>query len=338
MDGYMCGASELKDAVFDYISDAKKLAKLCELNYINTKVIRYNGSLDTYIKKLNPSSFAQAGGNRANTDLPQIFRIVMEAHRANTISIFVSDCILDIHENATDYFGNCQVSIKNIFNEALVRIPTLGVEVAQLDSKFEGTWYCGRESTNLTNVKRPYYIWIIGDMRLLAELNKIAPIPKVFHGIKNYSAYAPVKNLPCDAEKTNYVIGHNDMIDVELLVDLSNTLQNDAVLESSLQYSIKHPGQVKVTSIEPITASTSKYSHVMKLQVSNPKTLQEETIVFNYPYLASWVEASNDDTGKNIKANLNKTSGIKYLIRGVAEAYKNYNSCGNFTFTLKTKK
>lgn len=337
MDGYMCGGSELKDAVFDYISDAKRLCKNVDYNYINTSVIPYKGTLDAYIKDLNPKSFAQAGGDRANTDLPRMFQTVLAAHKTNTISVFVSDCILDIPEDAKNYFGNCQISFKNMFNDALTRIPTLGVAIAQLESKFEGTWYCGKASEYLSNVKRPYYIWIIGDMRLLAELNKVAPLGNVYKGIKNYSAYAPVGSLPCAANRTDFVVNHNDMIDVELLVDLSNTLQEEAIIKDCNQYSTQHQGQVKLVSVLPITNPESAYSHVLHLQISNPKTLNEETVVFNYPYLAPWVEMSNDDTGKNVKANLNKTTGIKYLITGVAEAYKSYNACGNFAFKLKTK-
>lgn len=337
MDGYMCGGSELKDAVFDYISDAKKICKRTELNYINTNVIPYKGILDAYIKDLNPKSFAQAGGDRANTDLPRIFQSVLAAHKANTISVFVSDCILDIPEDAKNYFGNCQISFKNMFNDALLRIPTLGVEIVQLESKFEGTWYCGKESEILSNAKRPYYIWIIGDMRLLAKLNRIAPIEEVINGIRNYSAYAPVKSLPCAVNRTDFVINQNDMIDVELLVDLNNTLQRENIIEDCSQYSNKNRDQVKLVSVLPITDSTSVYSHVLHLQISNPKTLREETVVFNYPHLASWVESSNDDTGKNVRENLKKTTGIKYLIKGVAEAYKGYNACGNFGFKLKTK-
>ena len=155
MDGYMCAGSELKDAVFDYISDIRKSAKTYELYYVNSQIVPYHRSLDSYIKDLTPSSFAQAGGNRANTDLREIIKMVLDAHQPNTISIFVSDCILDIPQGAKEFFGNCQISIKNAFNETLQRIPTLGVEVAQLQSKFDGYWYCGKEKGGLGRCETP---------------------------------------------------------------------------------------------------------------------------------------------------------------------------------------
>lgn len=96
MDAYMCAGSELKDAVFDYISDLKPNARFVELNYINSSVIPYHGNLDSYIKNLTPVSFAKAGGNRSNTDLRHIFQTLLKRHDSNSVSILVSDCILDI--------------------------------------------------------------------------------------------------------------------------------------------------------------------------------------------------------------------------------------------------
>ena len=143
MDGYMCAGSNLKDAVFDYVSDLQKQSSTCSLFYINTQVIPRGGVLENYIQNLTPSAFAQAGGNRQNTDLRQILETIMQRHKRNAVSIFVSDCILDITGNARDYFGNCQVSVKNIFNEAFAKDKNLGVQIMRLQSKFDGVWYCG---------------------------------------------------------------------------------------------------------------------------------------------------------------------------------------------------
>lgn len=52
MDAYMCAGSNLKDAVFDYVSDLKRLTTSCSLYYINSKVIPFTGDLNTYIKIL----------------------------------------------------------------------------------------------------------------------------------------------------------------------------------------------------------------------------------------------------------------------------------------------
>jgi hypothetical protein len=338
MDAYMCSGSNLKDAVFDYISDLQKYSTSDSLFYINSKRILYtNGSLEAYIKDLTPQSFAKAGGDRRNTDLRNIFSMIMGFHEQNTVSILISDCILDIPENAIDYFGNCQVHVKNVFNNALARNPYLGVEIIQLESKFEGYWYCGKNNQKLSGVKRPYYIWLIGDQRILARLNKQVNVDGIIGGIKNYSAYASAQNIPFTFEKTTFKVNHTKTIKVEVIANLLSSLQNELVLGNIGNYKATNTSQTTITHVGKIENEESAYSHVIELEITNPETMKQESITFTYPYMATWVETSNDSTGTNIQDNLDKTTGILYLVKGVAEAYKTHNSYGVISFNLKNK-
>ena len=337
MDAYMCAGSNLKDAVFDYVSDLKRLTTSCSLYYINSKVIPYNGELNSYIKDLTPQSFAKAGGDRSNTDLRDIFKKIIRANGKQTVSVFVSDCILDIPENAIDFFGNCQVSIKNTFNEALSATPDLGVEIIKLDSKFDGYWYCGHNRELLKDAKRPYYIWIIGSQKYLAEFNKKVPVENIIGGIKEYSAYAAPQKIPFDMNRSTYVTNHSGKINVEILVNLRGSLQNSDLYKNTAQYKSANPSQVTVISVCEITDASSPYSHVITLEIDNPETLKLETLTFSYPYLATWVSNSDDTTGTNVKENLDRTTGLMALIKGVAEAYKNSTTYGSVSFELKNK-
>lgn len=334
MDAYMCAGSDLKDAVFDYISDLKCLTSSYSLYYINSKVIPFQGDLNSYIKELTPQSFAKAGGDRTNTDLRKIFDTIVKENGPNVVSVFVSDCILDISENSVDYLGNCQVSIKNTFNEALSENPNLGVEIIKLESKFDGYWYCGHNKELLQDVKRPYYIWVIGDQRYLAKFNKKVPVEDIIGGIKEYSAYVNFQSIPFDITKSMYV-AKRGKINVELLVDLRGTLQSNDLCKNVSCYKPSNPSQVKITTVNRITDKNSKYSHVISLEISNPKVLKSETVTFSYPSLAVWVSESDDATGQNVKENLDKTTGLMSLIKGVAEAYKNSTDYGTVSFELK---
>ena len=337
MDAYMCAGSNLKDAVFDYVSDLKRLTTSCSLYYINSKIIPYNGKLNSYIKDLTPQSFARAGGNRGNTDLRDIIEKIIRANGKQTVSVFVSDCILDIPENAIDFFGNCQVSIKNTFNEALSANPDLGVEIIKLDSKFDGYWYCGHNRELLRDAKRPYYIWIIGSQKYLAEFNKKVPVENIIGGIKEYSAYAAPQKIPFDMNRSTYVTNHSGKINVEILVNLRGSLQSSDLYKNTAQYKSANPSQVTVISACEITDASSPYSHVITLEIDNPETLKLETLTFSYPYLATWVSNSDDTTGTNVKENLDRTTGLMALIKGVAEAYKNSTTYGSVSFELKNK-
>lgn len=337
MDAYMCAGSNLKDAVFDYVSDLKRLTTSCSLYYINSKIILYNGELKSYIKDLTPQSFARAGGNRGNTDLRDIIEKIIRANGKQTVSVFVSDCILDIPENAIEFFGNCQVSIKNTFNEALSANPDLGVEIIKLDSKFDGYWYCGHNRELLKDAKRPYYIWIIGSQKYLAEFNKKVPIENIIGGIKEYSAYAAPQKIPFNMNRSTYVTNHSGKINVEILVNLRGSLQSSDLYKNTAQYKSANPSQVTVISVCEITDASSPYSHVITLEIDNPETLKLETLTFSYPYLATWVSNSDDTTGANVKENLDRTTGLMALIKGVAEAYKNSTTYGSVSFELKNK-
>ena len=337
MDAYMCAGSDLKDAVFDYVSDLKRLTTSCSLYYINSKVIPYNGELNSYIKDLTPQSFAKAGGGRSNTDLRDIFEKIIRANGKQTVSVFVSDCILDIPENAIDFFGNCQVSIKNTFNEALSANPGLGVEIIKLESKFEGYWYCGHKRELLKDVKRPYYIWVIGDQRYLADFNKKVPVENIIGGIKEYSAYAAPQKIPFDITKSTYVTNHSGKINVEVLINLRGSLQSGTMCKNTALYKSANPAQVTVASVNEITDASNRYSHVITLEIENPETLRSETLTFSYPHLATWVSNSDDTTGANVKENLDRTTGLMALIKGVAEAYKNSTTYGSVSFELKNK-
>lgn len=337
MDAYMCAGSNLKDAVFDYVSDLKRLTSSCSLYYINSKAIPFTRGLNDFIKNLTPESFAKVGGDRSNTDLRKMFEKIVKANGKQTVSVFISDCILDIPENAIDYLGNSQISIKNTFNEALAENPNLGVEVIKLDSKFDGYWYCGSQKARLTDVRRPYYIWIIGDQKYLAEFNKKVPVENIIGGIKAYSAYAAPQKIPFDMSRSTFVANHSGIITVELLVDLRGALQSSGLYKNVAQYHSANPQQVEVVSVAEITVANSPYSHVITLDISNPETLKSETIAFSYPYLATWVLESDDSTGKNVTENMDKTTGLMALVKGVAEAYKNSTTYGTVSFELKNK-
>lgn len=334
MNGYMCAGSNLKDAVYDYVSDLCKLTSASSFFYINSQIIRCNQALVTYIQDLTPESFARAGGNMANTDLRKIISDILRNHKKNDVSVFVSDCILDIPQNAVNFFGNCQVSIKNSFIEALRADPSLGVEIIRLQSKFDGYWYCGANKELLRGVKRPYYIWVIGNKYVLANLNKKAPVKDILGGIENYCAFSPSDQIPFDIDKKRYIVNHTGVVNVQLLANLSYSLQDESVIQSPLSYTSANPANVKVVDAKPITANYSKYSHVIDVELTNPKTIKSESITFVYPGLPAWVSEFNDNTGTNVRSNLSKTTGLLYLVRGVSEAYKGNTVYGNITFNI----
>ena len=338
MDGYMIPGSRLKDAVYDYVSDLKRKTESVSLNYINSQVIPFSGSLEGYIRNLTPDSFRKAGGDRSNTDLRQILREILRRTGKNDLSVFVSDCILDISKaSARDYFGNTQVSVKNSFRDALRSNPNLGVEILKLRSNFEGWWYSGSNKEHLSDVERPYYIWVIGDRSLLAELGRTVPAEEILGGIAGYAAFAPSEDFAYVATQTDFVTNSSGEITVDFLADLSGSLQEEAVLCSTDSYTAEDAGQVVLERIQRVKKEGSPYSHVLRTRLLRPETLRGGRITISYPALPAWVSSSNDDTGENVSRNLDKTTGILYLITGVSEAYEGHSDFGSIDFSLTNR-
>ena len=78
------------------------------------------------------------------------------------------------------------------------------------------------------------------------------------------------------------------------------------------------------------------YSHVLSLEMNNPENLKNAEISFSYPQMAEWVKLSNDSTGIYEKS-VDKTTGILFLVQGVADAYKDHLRFGSFEFKIKNK-
>lgn len=343
MDGYMCDGSQLKDAVYDYVSDLNRSTDTTELYYINSKIIPYLGGLTSYIKDLNPVSFRKAGGNTSNTDLGNIIDSVLETVDANTVAIFISDCILDLPEkDAQKFLTNCEIRIKDEIINTQKRVPNLGVEILKLSSDFNGKYfYQNGVIEHLEDVKRPYYMWIFGDKNYLAQLNVSVPFSLLEkYDLGGVVAFTNQSAVPFDILNNSLtskliVPSHGDY-HVTILADFRTTLQSDEMVKDKKNYYFNN-STIIVNGIYPITDRKSKYSHFIRFTIPKGVNIAQDCLFFKTPPMPLWIVESNDETGTDIKKNINKTTGIKYLIQGVADAYKNEKISTTFNFNVKRK-
>ena len=274
MDGYMCPGSELKDAVYSYASSLSSYADTTELNYINSRIISYRYDMRKFIKDLDPYHFHIAGGNTSNSDISAMFESILNQTDDHTVSIFVSDCILDVpNGDAMDFFENRSIDIRNAFTKHLNKHSDLGVEIFRLESTFDGRYYYSAGSELLKNVKRPYYMWVIGNKNILAHLNqKVPPITEVKHGIKNYFAFSTNSNIPFEITNTKNIAKGNQCVptknsdgDYEFLIktNLRSTLQGADVLANPSNYATITSGIIVNGITELPNSSTSSFTSVM---------------------------------------------------------------------------
>lgn len=341
MDGYMCDGSQLKDAVYDYLSEINGYSKTIRLNYINSCVIPFKGSINQYIKTLTPASFHAAGGNTSSSDMATMITTIIEQLDDSSVAIFISDCILDLPvSDSQKFLSNAQIAIKNAINEGRKRVPDLGVEILRLSSDFSGKYfYPNGQIDTLSNVKRPYYIWIIGKNSLLAELNKNVPLTDLEkHGFENMVAFNRKVEIPFDIKNKSLasqsITPANGNYTTVIRADFGATLQPETEIQNAKNYSFTND-MIKVESVKPIVADKNQYTHYITFNIPASMTIAEERLSFEMPGVPKWVREYNDETGKNINDNLEKTTGIKSLIGGVADAYKKDLVSAEFKFKVK---
>lgn len=341
MDGYLCAGSEFKDAIYSYTSALNSFSDTLELSYINSEIVPYTGELKTFIRDLTVAQFRQIKGDKTNSDIADMFEKMLAAQDESSVTLFVSDCILDVPQgNAADYLVNRQIDIRNAFVKKLNENSSLGVEVFRLESKFNGKYYQANGGVLLTDESRPYYIWIMGNKNVLAYLNRKVPFSEIKHGYKNYFAFSSYTDVPFElmnrfnqvkipcVEKT--AIG--GVYTIKIKADLSTTLQEGGMLTDVSRYSVQN-SQVSISSIEPLEGKDA-YTHLLTLQIDENIKSCAEFIKYVSPPMPSWATMFNDDKGYDIKANMEKTTGILNIITGVSDAYKDRRELAGIKFVI----
>lgn len=342
MDGYMCDGSELKDAVYGYVSTLESYSDTVELNYINSQIVQYSGDLKSFIKNLTPTKFKAIGGSRANSVIGEMLTQILDVQDNRTVSIFVSDCILDVPQgDAKDFLVNNQIEIRNALVKKLEKDKGIGVEIFRMESKFSGVYYYAKGSEHLTDVQRPYYLWVIGNKKLLAYLNANVPFSEIPHGYKNYYAYSTYQDVPF--EITNqFGMVHNPCVCktsingqyiVKIKVDLSSMLQDEAMIKDVNRYQTQN-SQVRVVSVEKINNPQDKNTHALTLNINKGISSCGINLKYVLPEIPNWIDSINDDTGQNVTENINKTTGIKNIIMGISDAYRNHRVLASAKFVI----
>jgi hypothetical protein len=301
-----------------------------------------------FIKDLDPYHFHVAGGNTSNSDIAAMFESVLNQTDDHTVSIFVSDCILDVpNGDSMDFFENRSIDIRNAFTKHLNKHSDLGVEIFRLESTFDGRYYYSAGSELLRNVKRPYYMWVIGNKNILAHLNKqVPPFTEIKHGIKNYFAFSTNSNIPFEITNTKNIAKGNQCVptknsdgDYEFLIktNLRSTLQGADVLANPSNYATITSGIIVNGITELPNSSTSLFTHIINVIITNTSKSYAERITLKPLYAPDWLEEANDDSGRDIRNNINKTTGIKYLVQGVADAYKKQEQLVDFKFVVNNR-
>lgn len=353
MDGYMFNGSELKDAVYSYVSGLSTHSDTTELYFVNSSVYSVKAPLHDVIYTMSPAAFHSSPGNKANTDIADIFSMVLSQIEENSVSILVTDAILDLPSGATAFFHTKQTQIKSIFESYLKNNPNFAIEIFRMSSRFNGKYYYTGGSVSLSDQQRPYYMFVLGDKQALSSANGIVAKSQIQHGVEDYYAYSSYTQAPFVVLNKKKK-GHDGQFDVRLQqkavpiiakVDLQYTLHDEEYLKEPNLYTVAFgDDSIKIKSIKELPKEP-EYTHAFTLTL--PENAEEGSVnlYFCPPPYPLWLEDANDDLSDASVATTMKTTGIKYIVEGISDAFA--STCvnnpapftnGNKVFTPKIEK
>lgn len=335
MNGYMCPGSEFKNVVHYYANELEDLADTTNLYFINSQIIPYRGDIDDYTLNMSPTTFNHYGGITSSSSIDKMLSLVVNNIDNNTVSVFISDCILAVpYGQADKYFSMAKDNVKKVFVNALRSHKDLKVEILSLKSQFNGVYYQYGKAPRQISHQRPYYIWIVGPQNIIGQINKKIDKTQMV-GLKDEVGFSTCSRIPFTVVNEHGVTGTATSVQSRvkgrkarfmLRADLSSCLQSEAVMSDPNSYKT----DPKVVIDEIRKTADSEYTHEMSLSIFDNAHL-EERIMFKPRPLPSWVSAINDMAGQD----LSKTAGIKYIISGVADAYKNVSEQNGIIISIK---
>ena len=344
MDGYMFDGSELKDAVYSYVSGLSTHIDTTEVYFVNSNVYRVNAPLQNVIDSMLVL-FHNSPGNKANTDIADIFGMILSQIEEKSVSILVTDAILDLPKGNTAFFYTKQTQIKSIFENLLKENSNLAIEIFRMFSRFNGKYYYTGGSVTLSNQKRPYYMFVIGDKQALSSANGIISKSQIQHGVENYYAYSSYTQVPFvvlnkkkKAKGNKFEVRlQQKAVPIIAKVDLSYTLHDEEFLNDTNLYSIAFGDEnIKLKNIKELPKEPD-YTHAFTLTLPKNANEGNVNVYFCPPPYPDWLDEANVDLSDVSVATTLKTTGIKYIIEGISDAFA--STCVNnpAPFTNGTK-
>lgn len=356
MDGYVNGITDYEAALADLVVEAQHYygKENLSINFINSEIIPAQiADISSFFKSLNPGEKPYNVGNKSVSELNELFKNVLAKTSEDDLSIFISDCIysLDMSRSTTQGLIFQQSLTKAVFLEKSNEYP-ISAYVIQMNSSFSGKYFdMNNKVTVLDKIQRPYYIWILGNETVLKDYLIKHNLSK-YQGFKNsyYFTNNLNPNLRFELLKSTGLIGrasfnreNNKIIDAikskdgkfqfAVATDLSEYPDKKTVLNKD-SYKIT-PG-FELVAIEPIPENNQPtlvqhndwnkianagYTHVITINTNDSNFASD----FSLSYingLPKWVESTSTDDDSDIKNNLDKTFGLKYLIKGIQSAYE----------------
>jgi hypothetical protein len=375
MDGYVRGIKDFEIVVGkllvlckDYCSQNSK--NNFDVFFINKKVYPAPEikELTDFARALEPNQNSPYNkGDRSESILNDVLRNIIDSTNENSISILVSDCIYSLEptKDTKGSLGYQQNGTMEVFLNKFRQNSNLNFTtcIYKMESDYEGNYFPYdynpklKNSINLYNnqVKRPYYIWVIGESKKINDFNS-----KInFAGLKGFEHSYILSNFIKEKQpyftvlKETNIVGSfkptdrsakevKSICDVEftdgtlqfsIAIDLGNIPVDPSYLTNPKNYivpdgfvvkSIDTINRSKLTLRDMVTVEKTTATHFVTVTTTSKFTAQDLTLALSNK-MPTWVEQSNSVDDRNVKDEIDKTFGLSYLVQGVSDAYTTQN-------------
>lgn len=329
--------------------------------YIANSITPFSGTAQDFVYEISTKQTAK----EKSSEMHRIFRMIADKTDSNDISMFVSDCILSYSDedikknpeiNREKAEGGLKPFITSAFND-LQKKNDMCASIYSFNSSFNGTYYTYKNGKIPLkgNVKRPYYLWVIGNKNLLKKINaqlkkleNFKPDVVIDFGIfdepiTDYNIFFKLKKggqwEPQGKGITNIEVSNKKPATVLIGVDLSTLpdfvkdttylLQNLQKNKDNIDFKI-----LKVSLQESIDRSTlkkneqdafNKSTHLFLIEITNVyKSQADLKISLPLQYDTAYRNLSIMDDRKVADIS-GKTFAFQHLVDGVRSAYQNSN-------------
>lgn len=347
MDGYVKGNTNFKTTLHrligQVVADVLKDDRSISLNYINTQIKKQRVTPKQFTQDLSPTSFRNAGGSRANSDIIEIISNVVKSTKSGEFSMFVSDCVYS-PESSNDIdkaLKKQQTDMLNILKNKVRTDNDFGVVVYRLTSDFHGYYYNKTDAEIMVNGVRPYFVWFFGNKSILADVcESISEIMKeekanFVAGISGYN-YMPYRTIASD-HSYHYLSAKskdNSLFTFSFRADLSRLPFSKDYLLDKRNY-VMGKDKYFIKKIEAIDPSDLKnkgcnYKYTICIKGRKNSMITPTTVEISIKSMLSevpqWVKLFDDPNGNDYNSGYDakkiRTFGLRSLIEGIADFYK----------------
>jgi len=326
---------------------------------VNSSVTPYPKGLQQFVRDADIFGSTKGMGDASYTDFGQIFDNILNKTGKDELSILVTDMIYSTRDmagvNPQKVFAEAQGMTSNVFKTSVKEKSML---IVKMTGSYDGPYYPynSPQSGKDYHGKRPYYIILVGDNKVMRRLTKNAnyqtfcdfPHLRGFQNMYLFDTddlYEPYYSLLLagndmrgsfrpergqDTQVTKIkdvkVDKNSGDLQLELAVDLSGMFIDKDYLTDINNYTVQSEGNVKIKQIREVkssdmTPNEKKYlgtaTHIFVLTLDKPSAQDISIKLLNK--LPRWVDMSNDDDDTSIEPMT--TFGLKYLLQGIYDSY-----------------